>query len=243
MSFRIHFTRTHRQFLALTLAVVLLAGLWWAVPMAAHAQGTAACPILIQMSDSLILRGAPVYAGTITATLVRGDVVCLVGRSNNTQFLQVSKNGTVVGWGPANAFWANVPFTVLPLTDGSVVTVPPTPVPPTVPPTTGQTYTVRAGDTVYSIAQRYGITIRVLMAANTSIPANYRIYTGQVLVIPGTTGPTTPTGYQRYTVQAGDYLVKIARQFNTTWYTLAQINGIVSPYTIVPSQQILVPVS
>ncbi len=237
MSFSIHSIRYRRHVLALVGIMIVLAGVWGVAPRVALAQGTAACPIRIVMVDSLILRTAPVYAGTISATLLKDDVVCLVGRNSTTQFLQVSKNGALVGWGPASAFWADVPFTVLPVTDGSVPVTP-----PVTPPATSRTYTVVAGDTVYGIALRYGVTVQALMAAN-AIPANYRIYVGQVLVIPGTTGTTTPPGYIRYTVQQGDYLVKIARQYNTTWSLLAQINGIVFPYTIVPNQQILVPAS
>lgn len=60
----------------------------------------------------------------------------------------------------------------------------------------GTTYTVQSGDTLYSIAQRYGVTVAAVSAANgVSDPA--QIAVGQVLTIPGggvnpTAGPTAP---------------------------------------------------
>jgi LysM repeat protein len=68
------------------------------------------------------------------------------------------------------------------------------------------------------------------------------IYVGQVLVIPGSTTPTTPPpGYSQYVVQRGDYLVKIARSYNLNWFTLATVNGIGFPYVIYPGQTLLIP--
>lgn len=49
----------------------------------------------------------------------------------------------------------------------------------------GQTYTVRKGDTLYSIAWRHGLDYRDLARWN-RLPADYRIYPGQVLRLSGT---------------------------------------------------------
>ena len=46
-----------------------------------------------------------------------------------------------------------------------------------------RTYTVRSGDTVYSIAWRHGVDYRDLARWN-KLPADYRIYPGQVLKLP-----------------------------------------------------------
>jgi LysM repeat protein len=43
-------------------------------------------------------------------------------------------------------------------------------------------YTVHAGDTLYSLARRYNVTIEAIMAKNRL--ANYTIYVGQQLIIP-----------------------------------------------------------
>ena len=44
-----------------------------------------------------------------------------------------------------------------------------------------------------------------------------------------------------YIVQPGDYLVKIAEMYNTTWRELQRLNGIQNPHLIYPGQQIKLP--
>jgi LysM repeat protein len=67
---------------------------------------------------------------------------------------------------------------VLTIPRGDVAVTAPTPTP--APQTT---YTVQHGDTLYSIAKRYGSTIEAIMAANGLTDRTY-IVTGEVLVIP-----------------------------------------------------------
>jgi LysM repeat protein len=69
----------------------------------------------------------------------------------------------------------------------------PTPVitPTPEPDPTSQTYRVRSGDTLLSIAQRFGLTLGQLMAANPTISDPNRIRVGQVLVIPPPGAPET----------------------------------------------------
>lgn len=77
-------------------------------------------------------------------------------------------------------------------------TNPTTPVPPTnpttpVPPATGGQYTVVRGDTLSSIARRFGVTVQAIASANNIANPNL-IYVGQVLTIPGaTTPPSNPS--------------------------------------------------
>lgn len=68
---------------------------------------------------------------------------------------------------------------------------------PTLPPT-GVTYVIQTGDTMYSIAQRFGVTVDAIVEANgISDPTNIAV--GHVLIIPGVTatpaspGTATPT--------------------------------------------------
>jgi LysM repeat protein len=62
------------------------------------------------------------------------------------------------------------------------------------PPTTsGQTHTVQSGETLSAIAQRYGVSVWVLARAN-SLTNPSLIIPGQVLVIPGSTGPAPIPG-------------------------------------------------
>ncbi|CAG0937646.1 Anti-sigma-I factor RsgI3 [Thermoflexales bacterium] len=66
------------------------------------------------------------------------------------------------------------------------------PVPPKPP--CGTYYTIQWGDTLSSIAGRYGTTVWAIMSANNILNPNY-IYSGMILYIPcGTTKPPTPGG-------------------------------------------------
>ncbi|HBC93487.1 MAG TPA: peptidoglycan-binding protein [Pelotomaculum sp.] len=58
-----------------------------------------------------------------------------------------------------------------------------------VPATSGQgTYTVQPGDTMYAIAQKNGIAVNTLVAANPQIKDPNMIFPGQTIHIPGQVG-------------------------------------------------------
>lgn len=106
------------------------------------------------------------------------------------------------------------------------------PSPAPTPPATGTTYTVRAGDTLYAIATRYGTTVARIAQANNISNVNL-IRVGQVLKIPGTATtpaptpkPTPPATTTTYTVRAGDTLSAIAARYKTTVARIAQANNI-----------------
>ena len=101
----------------------------------------------------------------------------------------------------------------------------------------GTTYRVVSGDTLSSIAARFGTTYQALAAANHVSDPNL-IFPGQVLAVPSghesvTTSATHPAAPSTYRVQAGDTLSGIASRFGTTYQALAQINGIANPNVIV----------
>lgn len=86
---------------------------------------------------------------------------------------------------------------------------------------------VKSGDTLFGIANQYGVTIDALKATNQLL--SNMVYIGQQLRIPGktltsTTGSTTTT----YTVKAGDSLWIISRQFNVTVENLMTWNNLQS---------------
>jgi LysM repeat protein len=107
---------------------------------------------------------------------------------------------------------------------------------------TGGTYTVRAGDTLSSIAARNGTTVNAIIKANGLANANY-IYAGQRLVMPGGGGGSTPapSGGQVYTVQRGDTLASIAYRHGTTAWAIASANGLANPNYIYPGQRLRIP--
>lgn len=74
----------------------------------------------------------------------------------------------------------------------------------TPPPGATDLYVVQQGDTLFSIAQRFGTTVGVLLALNPGIGDPSRILVGQVLVVPGPgfppLTPAPPSGFPSATL-------------------------------------------
>jgi LysM repeat protein len=100
-------------------------------------------------------------------------------------------------------------------------------------------YTVRPGDNLTRIANRYGTTVRAIMSANGLYSSV--IYVGQVLYIPAGSGGGGSWCAQSYYVQRGDTLSGIARRFGVTTYELARVNGISNPSRIYVGQRLCIP--
>ncbi len=86
-----------------------------------------------------------------------------------------------------------------------------------------RTYTVLAGDTLLSIAERFGTTVELLMMANDIAPDEaFTLRVGETLtIISDDDAPLT----QNYTIRAGDTFVTIARRFNISTNVLQLANG------------------
>ncbi|HYO89077.1 MAG TPA: LysM peptidoglycan-binding domain-containing protein [Candidatus Limnocylindrales bacterium] len=108
------------------------------------------------------------------------------------------------------------------------------------------TYVVQPGDNLFRIALRFNTTVQAIATANNIANPNL-IFAGQTLIIPtGTTPPPTPPATPGqpviYVVQPGDFLARIARQFNTTVSAIVAANNIANPNLIFPGQQLIIPV-
>lgn len=80
------------------------------------------------------------------------------------------------------------------------------------------TYIVKPGDSLYSIAKKYNITVDNLKQANNK--TNNLLTIGETLTI-----PTSDNNYY-YTVKPGDSLWKISQNFNTTVDNIKQLNNL-----------------
>ena len=94
------------------------------------------------------------------------------------------------------------------------------------------------GDTLFSIAARYGTTVNAVMQTNGIKNADF-IYVGQRLVISGGS-PVPPINGSTYTVQSGDTLFSIATRNGTTVSALMQANGLYN-YWIYVGQVLKIP--
>lgn len=109
--------------------------------------------------------------------------------------------------------------------------IPPATPPPYTPPPSygyGCAYVVQYGDTLRKIADRFGVSLYDLIAANPQIWNPNLIYVGQVVCL-----PARPV---YYTVQWGDTLYKIAVRYGTTVASLQYLNNLWNPNWIYAGQ-------
>ena len=130
------------------------------------------------------------------------------------------------------------------------------------------TYTVQAGDYLYGIAGRSGVSIDALLTANTlslesviipgqklAIPAGGRVPTAPAVVAaviaplaspaataaPAAPAPAPGPGSQQYIVQAGDFALTIAARYGVTLDALLKANALSVESIIVPGQKLTIP--
>jgi LysM repeat protein len=105
-------------------------------------------------------------------------------------------------------------------------------------------YTAHNGETLATIAARFGVTVNALVLVN-HIKSSTRLRTGLVLII--------PTVYHRgdnparlaypifYVVQKGDNLYIIANQFGSSVDILTRFNHLTNPAIIKPGDSLVIP--
>lgn len=93
------------------------------------------------------------------------------------------------------------------------------------------TYTVQSGDTLSSIASKFGTSYQALAGLNGISNPNL-IYVGQVLRVNG----SASAGSVYYTVRVGDNLSSIASRYGTSYQSIASLNGLTNPNLIYVGQ-------
>lgn len=121
---------------------------------------------------------------------------------------------------------------------------------------TPDSYQVKAGDTLYSIAFRYGKDYRVLAKEN-GIQSPYSISVGQTIYLNNAKAPIAVLDKQQaaktpevkkvselqdgiYIVKAGDTAVSVARTHNLTLSQLVSLNSLKKPYSLYKGQKLYV---
>ena len=103
-------------------------------------------------------------------------------------------------------------------------------------------HTVAAGETVYSIANKYGVPVEQLSKLNSISPPNYLIYPEMILKINDATASVDTNAsadnadnYTEHEVKEGETVYSIARLYEMAPEQLAQLNNIAVPeYLIYP---------
>lgn len=139
-----------------------------------------------------------------------------IDNANDASKLQNNLTDYVEGVVKAIADYANIPY-IPPTTDIAEVY-----------------YTVKRGDTLYSIASQFSTTVQKLKTLNNLTSNNLQI--GQVLLVTEKPYPDVST----YTVEKGDTLYGIANKFSTTVQAIKKINNLTTN-TLLPGQQIYIP--
>lgn len=103
-------------------------------------------------------------------------------------------------------------------------------IPSATPAPSGSTYTVKAGDTLTSIAEAHGISLEALEAANPQIKDFNVIDVGEVINLPS--GKT-------YTVVEGDTLSGIAAKFGLTSAEIEKLNPQIADFNLIKPGEVI----
>ena len=107
---------------------------------------------------------------------------------------------------------------------------------------------VVAGDSIETIANKYGVTVRELVSANPQL-----LKTGDQLTVPvavaipaeggsgSTTGGGTTPSQRTHAVKPGDTLTSIAIKYGTTVAAIASLNNITNINNISVGQLLFIP--
>jgi membrane-bound lytic murein transglycosylase D len=101
-------------------------------------------------------------------------------------------------------------------------------------------HVVKSGDTISSIAKCYGVSTNTVLRAN-GLSSRDRIYPGQSVRVPGTSGSQVAVSPQVHEVRKGDTISSIASRYGATVSSVLAANDLGSRDKIYPGQKVKVP--
>ena len=159
----------------------------------------------LQIGQILRIPTKEIYEGEENIYIVqKGDTLYSVAMANNTTVDELKK---------ANNLTSNI------LSTGQLLKIPSALLPES-------TYTVKKGDSLYSIANKYNTTVEELKRINNLTSNTLSI--GQVLKLPSDKASNIEQEKNTitYTVQKGDSLYSIARKYSTTIDKIKDLNNL-----------------
>jgi LysM repeat protein len=183
----------------------------------------------LQIPDGAAAPSVQASAPASTYTVVKGDTLSAIARRNNISLTDLRQWNNLSGD-------LIIPGQQLKVAGGAGTQTVAQPQAAAAPSSTSN-YVIVSGDTLSKIAKQFGTTVSTLQQLNGL--SSDRIYAGQSLRVSGSAPaptmaaapaptPTVQANSGTYTVQSGDTLSGIARQFGTTVDTLMQLNGLSS---------------
>ena len=100
-------------------------------------------------------------------------------------------------------------------------------------------YTVKWGDSLWALAERYDTTMASIASLNGLTNTDF-IRVGQVLIVQ-TIASSEPVTHETYVVRPGDCLSVIAQRYGTSVEELRRVNQIVNPWFIYVGQILRIP--
>ncbi len=103
-------------------------------------------------------------------------------------------------------------------------------------------YTIRAGDTLFNLSQRFGVSVQAILNANPGLDPN-NLQVGRRICIPGALPPPMPpcpNGFY-YTIVPGDTLFLLAQRFNVSVQAIINANPGINPNNLQVGQVICIP--
>lgn len=191
-------------------------------------------PAILEIPQTPAVTEATTTTTTInTHTVVAGDTLYSLAKKYNTTVDALKKN---------NQLTSDVLSLGQKLTIPSTQSVAPTPVPTTTTPSLPDTYTVVSGDSLYSIALKFGLTVDELRSRNQLLSDVLRI--GQVLRISDkvVSTPISTVSFSTHKVQAGDSIWSLSIKYGIPQAELLQANGLTSTSMLSIGQELRIPV-